>query len=73
MAQTTNPKRICLNNKPKIVRILNEIADCWIEDMGPERPQIYPRPPKKKKRIVNKFPQNRIIANMWQREQVLDK
>ncbi|MEH6995610.1 hypothetical protein V7075_23415 [Neobacillus drentensis] len=38
------------HNKPKIVRILNEILDCWIEDMGPERPQIYPKPPRKKKK-----------------------
>ncbi|MFP7296765.1 hypothetical protein [Neobacillus niacini] len=38
------------HNKPRIVRKLNEILDCWIEDMGPERPQIYPRPPKKKKK-----------------------
>lgn len=38
------------HNLPKIVKILNEMLDCWIEDMGPERPQIYPKPPKSKRK-----------------------
>jgi hypothetical protein len=38
------------HNKPRIVKILNEKLDYWIENMGPERPQIYPKPPKKKKK-----------------------
>lgn len=37
------------HNKPRIVKILNGKLDYWIEDMGPERPQIYPKPPRKKK------------------------
>jgi hypothetical protein len=38
------------HNKPRIVKILNEKLDYWIENMGPERPQIYPKLPKKKKK-----------------------
>ncbi|MCM3690783.1 hypothetical protein [Neobacillus niacini] len=33
------------HSNSKIVKKLNEIIDSWIEDMGPERPQIYPKPP----------------------------
>jgi hypothetical protein len=38
------------HNNSRIVRKLNEILDCWIEDMGPERPQIFPKPPKPPKK-----------------------
>jgi hypothetical protein len=38
------------HNKPRIVKRINEKLDHLIEDMGPERPQIYPRPPKKRKK-----------------------
>jgi hypothetical protein len=38
------------HNKPRIVKRINEKLDYLIEDMGPERPQIYPRPPKKRKK-----------------------
>ncbi|PLS09626.1 hypothetical protein [Neobacillus cucumis] len=39
-----------MHNNPKIVRKLNKRVDCLVKNIGPDKPEIFPKPPKKHKK-----------------------